>query len=70
MPKPRRYVRLKDIAKLAEQHPDAILAYPVDAQKYGYSNRLAGEVNVEWVEMAEEDVGPGKPRNRLLAVLG
>lgn len=64
-----RYIRLKDLAKLAETDPDAILAYPVDPLKYGYSNRMAGEINVELMEICSDDVGPGKPKYRLLAVL-
>ncbi len=59
-----RYVRLKDLAKLAEKYPDAILAYPVDINKYDYSNQLAGEFYDELVEMASDFVGRGSPKYR------
>lgn len=64
-----RYVRLKDLAKLAEKYPNAVLAYPVDVKKYDYSNQLAGEFFDEVVEMASDFVGRGSPKYRHVVVI-
>ena len=64
-----RYVRLKDLAKLAEKCPNAVLAYPVDRNKYDFSHMLAGEFYDEVQEMHDDNVGPGNPRLRHVVVL-
>lgn len=64
-----RYVRLKDLAKLAEKYPNAVLAYPVDQNKYEYSNQLAGEFYEDFVEMHQAYVGRGGRKIRHIVVI-
>jgi len=64
-----RYVRLKDLAKLAKKFPNAILSYPVDPNVYEYDNRLAGEFYDEVVEMNSEYVGRGRSKYKHIVVL-
>lgn len=64
-----RYVRLKDLVELAEKYPNAILAYPVDANKYEFSHKLSGEFYEELVEMHEEFVGKGHPKMRHVIII-
>lgn len=64
-----RYVRLKDLIKLAKKYPNAVLSYPVDKNSLDYSYQLAGEFYDELIEMNPDYVGCGSPRYRHVVVI-
>lgn len=63
------YVKLKHLVELAKKYPNAVLAYPVDPNKYEYSSRLVAEITDEVVEMHPDNVGPGRPKYRHVVIL-
>ena len=63
------YVKLKHLKELIEKYPDAVLAYEVDQNKYGYSHKLVAEMHDELVEMHPDCRGRGKPNYRHLVML-